>query len=125
MNIHKNAGLTVSGRGLLVDRVARGWGVGAAGTSRRTAHKWLGRHRCGGERSRHDRSSAPRRCPRRAPPERAPHPNPAHTPRTNGKAECFIWTSLREWADIFSTHASESTRMDISIYPGGGARAIP
>jgi len=69
MNIHKNARLTVSGRELLIERIARGWTVKAAaeaaGTSRRTAHKWLGRHRRGGELRLHDRSSAPRRCPRR------------------------------------------------------------
>ena len=74
MNVHNNARLTVSGRELLVDRVASGWSVKAAaeaaGTSRRTAYKWLERHRCGGERRLHDRSSAPRRCPRRTPPER-------------------------------------------------------
>jgi transposase InsO family protein len=69
MNVHKNARLTPSGRALLADRVASGWTVkaaaGAAGVSRRTAHKWLARHRLGGERRHHDRSSAPRRCPRR------------------------------------------------------------
>jgi len=69
MNVHKNARLTPSGRALLADRVARGWTVkaaaSAAGVSRRTAHKWLARHRLGGERRHHDRSSAPRRCPRR------------------------------------------------------------
>ena len=69
MNVHKNARLTPSGRALLADRVAGGWTVkaaaGAAGVSRRTAHKWLARHRLGGERRHHDRSSAPRRCPRR------------------------------------------------------------
>lgn len=69
MNVHKNARLTPSGRALLADRVARGWTVKAAaeasGVSRRTAHKWLARHRLGGERRHHDRSSAPRRCPRR------------------------------------------------------------
>jgi transposase InsO family protein len=42
----------------------------AAGVSVRTAHKWLGRHRLGGERRHCDRSSAPRRCPRRTSPER-------------------------------------------------------
>lgn len=67
MNVHKNARLTPSGRALLADRVAGGWTVkaaaGAAGVSRRTAHKWLTRHRLGGERRHHDRSSAPRRCP--------------------------------------------------------------
>jgi len=71
MNIHKNARLTVSGRALLIERITKGWPVKAAaqaaGTSRRTAHKWLGRHRLGGERRLHDRSSAPRRCPRRTP----------------------------------------------------------
>lgn len=69
MNVHKNARLTPSGRALLADRVAGGWTVkaaaGAAGVSRRTAHKWLVRHRLGGERRHHDRSSAPRRCPRK------------------------------------------------------------
>ena len=69
MNVHKNARLTPAGRALLADRVERGWAVKAAaqaaGVSRRTAHKWLARHRLGGERRHHDRSSAPRRCPRR------------------------------------------------------------
>ena len=37
----------------------------AAGLSKRTASKWLGRQRSGGERRLHDRSSAPLRCPRR------------------------------------------------------------
>lgn len=74
MNVHKNARLTPSGRALLASRVEAGWGVKAAaqaaGVSVRTAHKWLGRHRLGGERRHHDRSSAPRRCPRRVPAER-------------------------------------------------------
>ncbi|MDO9248154.1 MAG: IS481 family transposase [Phenylobacterium sp.] len=69
MNVHKNARLTPSGRALLADRVASGWTVkaasAAAGISRRTALKWLARHRLGGERRHQDRSSAPRRCPRR------------------------------------------------------------
>src|SRR5258708_19553741 len=74
MNAHKNARLTVSGRELLVRRIENGWTVTAAaeaaGTSRRTVHKWLGRHRGGGERRLHDRSSAPLRCPRRTPQQR-------------------------------------------------------
>ena len=74
MNVHKNARLTPSGRALLADRVMCGWTVKAAavaaGVSPRTAHKWLGRHRLGGERRHHDRSSAPRRCPRRTSPQR-------------------------------------------------------
>ena len=58
---------------LLVVRVRdHGWRVGdaalAAGVSVRTAYKWLARHRAGGERALHDRSSAPARCPRRLPP---------------------------------------------------------
>jgi transposase InsO family protein len=74
MNMHKNARLTPAGRALLASRVESGWRVKdaaqAAGISERTAHKWLGRHRLGGERRHHDRSSAPRRCPRRTSPER-------------------------------------------------------
>ncbi|MDB5468786.1 MAG: family transposase [Caulobacter sp.] len=69
MNVHKNARLTPSGRALLADRVEQGWKVKAAaeaaGVSKRTGYKWLARHRLGGERRHHDRSSAPRRCPRR------------------------------------------------------------
>ena len=71
MNVHKNARLTPAGRALLADRVEGGWPVKAAaeaaGISRRTASKWLDRHRRGGERRHHDRSSAPRRCPHRTP----------------------------------------------------------
>ena len=74
MNVHKNARLTPSGRALLARRVMSGWTVKsaaeAAGVSARTAHKWLVRHRLGGERRHHDRSSAPRRCPRKTSPDR-------------------------------------------------------
>ncbi len=69
MNVHKNARLTPVGRALLVSRVSSGWtakaAAEAAGVSLRTARKWIGRHRRGGERRHHDRSSAPRRCPRK------------------------------------------------------------
>lgn len=68
MNVHKNARLTPSGRAVMVSRIEdEGWPVRraaeAAGVSCRTAYRWLGRHRQGGERRLHDRSSAPRRCP--------------------------------------------------------------
>ena len=69
MNVHRNARLTPAGRALLARRVSNGWtakaAAEAAGVSLRTARKWIGRHRRGGERRHHDRSSAPRRCPRR------------------------------------------------------------
>lgn len=70
MNVHKNARLTPAGRALMMSRIEQqGWAVArsaeAAGVSRRTAYRWLARHRLGGERRLHDRSSAPRRCPRR------------------------------------------------------------
>jgi transposase len=48
-----------------------GWPVKRAaqarGISARTAYEWLGRHRRGGERRLHDRSSAPHPYPRRTP----------------------------------------------------------
>lgn len=73
MNVHENARLTPVGRALMIDRIERGWSVGEAaeafGVSRRTAGKWLQRHRRGGERRLYDRSSAPRRCPRSTPAE--------------------------------------------------------
>lgn len=70
MNVHENARLTPVGRALMVDRIERcGWPLARAaeafGVSRRTVLKWLQRHRRGGERRLHDRSSAPRRSPRK------------------------------------------------------------
>jgi hypothetical protein len=75
MNVHKNARLTPFGRAVMMSRIEdEGWPVAkaaqASGVSRRTAYRWLDRHRRGGERRHHDRSSAPRRCPRRVPDER-------------------------------------------------------
>jgi len=72
MNTHKNARMTVLGRALLVRRIENdGWRVAAAaaaaGVSERTAYKWLGRYRAGGERMLQDRSSAPARSPHRRP----------------------------------------------------------
>src|SRR5580693_7133929 len=72
MNVHKNARLTPLGREMMIRRIEDdGWSVAkaahASGVSRRTAYEWLGRHRRGGERRLHDRSSAPRRCPRKTP----------------------------------------------------------
>jgi transposase InsO family protein len=70
MNIHQNARLTPLGRAAMISRIEfEGWSVARAaeafGISRQTVSKWLQRHRRGGERRLHDRSSAPRRCPRR------------------------------------------------------------
>jgi transposase InsO family protein len=72
MNVHENARLTPSGRAVMISRIEEeGWPVKraaeASGVSRRTAYRWLARHRLGGERRLCDRSSAPRRCPRRVP----------------------------------------------------------
>jgi transposase InsO family protein len=72
MNVHQHARMTVHGRALLVSRIRReGWRVKdaaeAAGVSERSAYKWLARHRAGGERMLHDRSSAPARCRHRLP----------------------------------------------------------
>jgi transposase InsO family protein len=70
MNIHQKARLTPLGRAVMISRIeTEGWSVAKAaeafGISRQTVGKWLQRHRRGGERRLHDRSSAPRRCPRR------------------------------------------------------------
>jgi transposase InsO family protein len=72
MNVHQHARMTVHGRALLVSRIRReGWRVRdaaeAAGVSERSAYKWLARHRAGGERMLHDRSSASARCRHRLP----------------------------------------------------------
>jgi transposase InsO family protein len=70
MNLHRKARTCPESRALLVDRVIRlGWTVShaaeAAGISRRTAHKWLGRHAVGGRGALSDGSSRPRRSPMR------------------------------------------------------------
>jgi transposase InsO family protein len=70
MNVHKNARLTPLGRAVMISRIEdEGWPVRraaeAAGVSRRTAYRWLGRRRRGPSEDFTDRSSAPRRCPRR------------------------------------------------------------
>ena len=69
MNIHKNARLTVAGRGVVVKRVLGGehpLAVAAAmGVSERTIWKWVGRYRCEGEEGLKDRSSRPHQFPQR------------------------------------------------------------
>jgi transposase InsO family protein len=129
MSVHKNARLTPKGRALLVSRVrTERWPVAkaarAAGISQRTAFGWLARHRAGGELALQDRSSAPARCPHRTDADngsaykshayrdlmqelgiRHKRTRP-YTPRTNGKAERFIQTSLREWAYATAYHSS-------------------
>ena len=73
MRLHPNAKLTPTSRRLLVRRIReQGWTVAAAaaaaGVSRRTAYKWLGRYAQEGPEGLQDRSSRPRRIPRRTPP---------------------------------------------------------
>jgi transposase InsO family protein len=73
MNSHKNARLTMIGRVILVQRICRErWPVAeaarAGGISKRTAYKWLARHRWGGTDALMDRSSAPGPSSRRLAP---------------------------------------------------------
>ena len=68
MNSHKHARLTPKGRALLVERVLdEAWTVAAAsqaaGVSRRTAYKWIGRFKDEGPQGLVDRSSRPHRSP--------------------------------------------------------------
>ena len=91
MNVHKNARLTPRGRAVMVSRIQdEGWPVRraaeASGVSVRTAYRWLGRHRLGGERRLHDRSSAPRRCPRRTSPQRVAQIEQLRRSRMTGPA---------------------------------------
>ena len=80
MNVHKNARLTPQGRLLLVRRITEeGWRIAdaaqAAGISERQSYRWAV-------------AAAGLKHKRTRP----------YTPRTNGKAERFIQTALREWA---------------------------
>lgn len=69
MDIHQNARSCPASRMLLVSRIRSGSSVfsaaEAAGISRRTAFKWLGRYRAEGEAGLLDRSSRPYRMPRK------------------------------------------------------------
>jgi transposase InsO family protein len=70
VKIHRNAKTTPLMRALIVHRVqSQHWRVteaaAAAGVTRRTAAKWLGRYRTGGASALEDRSSRPVRSPRR------------------------------------------------------------
>jgi transposase InsO family protein len=72
VRVHRNAKLLPAQRKLLVDRVrVLGWRVteaaGAAGVSRQTAYKWLGRFAEGGVDALRDRSCRPHRIPGRTP----------------------------------------------------------
>jgi transposase InsO family protein len=72
VKLHRNAKTTPHMRALLVHRVRMlHWPVTtaaeAAGVARRTAYKWLARHRHGGVSALNDRSSRPHRQPRRTP----------------------------------------------------------
>lgn len=68
---HASARLTPLGRRTLVDRVAAGWTITraaeAAGVSRQTGSKWVGRFRSAGVPGLQDRSSAAHRQPRAHP----------------------------------------------------------
>jgi transposase InsO family protein len=68
---HRNARLTPFGRRTLVERVRSGWTITraseAAGVSRQTGSKWIGRHRREGEDGLVDRSSAVHRQTRAHP----------------------------------------------------------
>jgi transposase InsO family protein len=116
MNIHKNARLTPYRREDLVTRATRGESVAGLarqfGVSLRTARKWLARYRAEGVPGLQDRSSRPHVSPRSTAGHRRTRP---YTPRTNGKAERFIQTALREWAYIrpFYTSAARA-----AILPG-------
>ena len=72
MNIHKNARLTLRGRGLLVRRIVEEGlrpieAAQASGVSVRTAYKWLRRFREEGLPGLEDRSSRPAHCPHATP----------------------------------------------------------
>jgi IS30 family transposase len=91
MNVHKNARLTPAGRAVMIDRIeAQDWPVKraaeASGVSARTAHRWLARHRLGGEQRLWDRSSAPRRSPRKTSPERTAEIERLRRQRMSGPA---------------------------------------
>ena len=95
MRIHRNAETTAAARMTLVHRVLReDWTyaetAAAFAVSERTVAKWVRRFRAAWQ------ALALRHLPTRP-----------YTPRTNGKAERFIQTLLREWAYVGPYPASQ------------------
>lgn len=73
---HKNARTVVFGRELIVRRVWQegmkvSWAARQPGVGRRTAYKWLARHRAPGKSGMENRGSRPRPSPRGQPVEKA------------------------------------------------------
>jgi leucine-zipper of insertion element IS481 len=95
VKLHRNAMTTPHMRALLVHHVRMlHWPVTtaaeAAGVARRTAYKWLARHRHGGVSTLDDRSSEPHRQPRRTQRRSsAPLSQPGMTGWADGPIEQF------------------------------------
>jgi transposase-like protein len=130
MDVHKNARLTPAGREIMVRRAVEGGQTpqalsAAVGVCPRTVRKWVGRYRADGVAGLRDRSSRPHRLRQPTPPEtvaRMRFPSSPkvegfkhirtkpYTPKTNGKAERFIQSALREWAYAQAyTHSDRRT----------------
>jgi len=74
----------------------------AFGIRAKTVRKWIERHRARASEGLHDRSSRPHRL---------------RAPETNGKAERFIQTALREWAYARAYQSSEQRLRDLPDWP--------
>lgn len=124
MDVHQNARLTLHCRVLLVERVLRGRPkievAAEFGISVKTVSKWVRRFQAEGPAGLRDRSCRPQRCPaatvrelelavlalRRQRLTLVSIATRPYTPRTNGNAERFIQTALREWAYARAYHRS-------------------
>ena len=100
MKLHANAGLSLIGRRLLVDRVlVDRWSLtqaaAAAGVSDRTARKWVARWREEGESGLLDRRMTPKSSPSRTSEDRVQAIVALRGWRMTGAeiAECLAWRS--------------------------------
>ena len=126
---HQIARLTVYSREQIVADGPTAVEVAASfGVSVRTVRKWVARYRQGGRAALANRASAPARTRHDRQWQRLPlAPVPQalrwmgirhiytrpYTPKTNGKAERFIQTLLREWAYGLTHPASKARNADL------------
>ena len=122
MNLHSKARLAPWSRAEIVRRMLdlhqpAATVAAALGVSIRTVFKWLARFRTEGHAGLRDRSSRPKCSPKTIAALGRKHRfTRPYTPKTNGKAERFIQTSLRERAHAYAYSHSDQRSARLLLF---------